>query len=319
LRVRRDAAGSPAGAELVAARPTDEIHLKARGAAGADTAAARIQLAADTVAARNAAGVDTVTVATANGDVTAEGTVTASRVVGRRSDGKETVVIDSQLGNVTAGTAGVEGDVLVKDAGNNLMIALDGRRADIIAGGEGNSGNLRLLNSGRVEQVNIDGSVGDVWYRSNLRDPAFPAHPGITHTQLRALIGGGYTPLHRHLNAGNASFAQGVWMFANNTTDIQTISFGSSRRMVATIFMNAIDPQNGFDRGDGLFAEIYRVDGNDFRSQWFFNGDHFGPDGADENMRRPFFSGFASSVTFRLRSIGDAIVWALALVFPEDG
>jgi hypothetical protein len=319
LRVRRDATGTPAGAELVTARPTDEIHLKARGPAGADTAAAKIQLSAGTVTARNAAGTDTVTVATTTGDVTAGGTVTAGRVVARRSDGKESVVIDSQLGNVTAGTAGVEGDVLVKDAGGNLVITLDGQRADVVVGGQGNSGNLRLWDSQRVEQVNIDGAVGDVWYRNNLRDPALPAHPGITHTQLRTLVGGFYTGLHRHLNTGNAAFARGVWMFANNSTAIQTISFGSSRRMVATIYLTAMDPEAGFDRGDGFFAEIYRVNGNDFRQQWFFDGDHLGTDGADANMRRPFFSGFASSITFRLRSVQDANVWALALVFPEDG
>jgi hypothetical protein len=229
---------------------------------------------------------------TAGGNVTAGGTVSAARVVaprlvGRRADGKETVVVDAQPGDITAGTVGVDG-------------------------------NVRVVGAAGVEQVNIDGAGGHLWYRGNLRDPAAPGHPGVTHPQLRELVSGSLTGLHRHRATGDTTFARGVWMFADNSTDIQRVSFASRRRMLATIAITSVNPRAGFDRADGLFAEVYRVDGSDFRSTWFFGGDHLGVDGADANLRQAFFLGSATSVTFRLRSFQDAGVWALAMVFPED-
>jgi hypothetical protein len=292
LRVRRDSTGTPAGMELVAAKPTDEIHLKGRSVDRVSTVA-KIELSATTVTARNAAGVDTVTVSSPSGDVAAGGTVSAAArvvapsLVARRADGRETVVVDAQPGDITAGTVGVDG-------------------------------NLRVSNAQGVEQVNIDGAGGHLWYRGNLRDPAASWHPGITHPQLRELVGGVYTNLHRHRNSGNTTSATAFWMFAANSTDIRTLTVPTRTRVLATICLTAVNPRAAFDQPDGLFAEIYRVDGNDFRQRWYSGGDHLGPDGADENMRQAFFLGTASSITFRLRSMQpDTSVWALALVFPE--
>ncbi|HET7187589.1 MAG TPA: hypothetical protein VFI52_05515 [Gemmatimonadaceae bacterium] len=319
LRVRRDAGGVPAGAELVTSKTTDEVHVKAKGVgAGTFAPVAKVQLSATTITARNAAGVDTVTVESQLGNVIAANRVVAPTLVGRRADGRETVIVDAQLGNVVAGTEGVEGDVLVKDTAGTLVITLDGAKADVVVGGTNNSGNVRVWNAQRAERINLDGSVGDMFFAGALRDTAWPAHAGVNNAKLRELTGAGYTSLHRHFNSGNAAWARGTWLFADNSTDVQTISFGSPRRMMASICINAMDPRAGFDRGDGFFAEIYRVDGNDYHGWYYWGGDHLGSDGADANTRFPFFQGTASSITFRLRSTQDAAVWALAMVIPED-
>jgi hypothetical protein len=319
LRVRRDAGGTPAGAELVTAKTTDEVHVKAKGGApGTFAPLAKVQLSATTITARNAAGVDTVTVESQLGNVIAANRVIAPTLVGRRTDGKESVIVDAQLANVTVGTAGVEGDVLVKDNAGTLVITLDGATADVIVGGTGNNGNVRVWNTQKTERINLDAAGGDVFFNGALRDIAWPAHIGVNNVKLRELTGTGYTSLHRHFNSGNAAWARGTWLFADNSTDVQTIAFGSPRRMMASICLAGMDPRAGFDRGDGFFAEIYRVDGNDYHGWYFFGGDHLGGDGADANTRFPFFQGTATSITFRLRSVQDASVWALAMVIPED-
>lgn len=317
LRVRRGAGGAPAGVEIVSANAADEIHLKAKGASP-DAPVAKIQLSATTVAARSSAGVDTVVIASASGDLSAHGVVRAPQFIARRADGKESVLVDAQLGNVVAGTTGIEGDVLVKNAANALTITLDGAAGDVVVGGTATSGNVRVWNSERTERINLDGATGDLNYFGRLRDISQPLKPGTTHSQLRELTEGGYSGLHKHKNSGNASMARGVWMSVDNGTTVSTISFGSPRQMVATIAISAFDPRADFDSGDAMYAEIYRVDGADFRAGgWFHGGAHLGSDGDDANLRSCFFNGVASSITFRLRSMQDATVKAVGMVFPE--
>ena len=82
--------------------------------------------------------------------------------------------------------------------------------------------------------------------------------------------------------------------------------------------LSSIDPTNTFDRPDGLFPEIYRIDGNDYRNLWFFDSDHFGPNGDDANLRIPIFTGVAQTIDFRLRTTDNCFVWALAIVLPEE-
>jgi len=247
--------------------------------------------------------------------------VAAQQIVARRSDGKESVTIDTELGNITAGTNGVEGDVLVKDANNRLVITLDGNAAEVVVGAAGNEGDILVKDNAGQNSVRVDGNSGDVWFRGLLRDPN-GIHAGIGHDRLRhlpELTNQGFTLLHKHLNSGNAARPIVRWLKADDTTTIETVNLGTSRRVFAFISITSMDPRHDFDRGDAFLAEIYQVDGNDHRSgNWWFGGDHLGSSGSDPNLRNPSFVGLAQSITFRLRSTQDASVWALAVVFREQ-
>src|SRR5262249_38050680 len=98
-----------------------------------------------------------------------------------------------------------------------------------------------------------------------------------------------------------------------------TISLGSKTRVAALILVSSLDPTDSFDRDDGVFAEIYRVDGSDYRSgYWYYGGDHLGNNGDDANLRQPFYFGDAQTIDFRLRNTDNCVAWALAVVFPQS-
>jgi hypothetical protein len=218
----------------------------------------------------------------------AKATFAANQIVARRTDGRETVVLDTASGNITAGTSGVDGDVIVMNAA--------GQNA--------------------IEQR---GASGDIWFRGLLRDYA-GLHSGIGHSLLRhlpALTNGAFTTLHRHVT-GNATRPSVAWLFASNNTDTADLTFPTSRRVFAFIAITSMDPLHNFDRGDGFFADVRLVNGAVNPGGFFFNGDHLGPSGSSNNLRRPFFFGNASSIRFRLRSTQDADVWAIGVVFSED-
>jgi hypothetical protein len=140
----------------------------------------------------------------------------------------------------------------------------------------------------------------------------------LTQAQKNDLTDGGMTSLHHHPN-GMLNNVRTVWLAGLDgaRTDIQTINLGTPKRVVAFIALHAMDPLSDFDRGDGYFAEIYQIDGA-YSSLGWFGGDHLGPSGADANMRTPIYAGIATSVTFRLRTVQDATVWAFGIVFFED-
>ena len=78
-----------------------------------------------------------------------------------------------------------------------------------------------------------------------------------------------------------------------------------------------IDPRNDFDRGDGLFADIFQVNGSPLGGI-SSGGDHLGSPGDTSNLRPGVYTGLAQRITFRLRSTQNASVWAVGVVFFEN-
>ncbi len=107
------------------------------------------------------------------------------------------------------------------------------------------------------------------------------------------------------------------WIKADNGTTLETVFFGSPRKVVAFIAMSSSDPRHDHDRGDMFAADIFRIDGARTPGNWWFGGDHLGPTGSNSNLLRPFFIGTASSIQFRIRSFQDASVWAVCVVVSE--
>lgn len=246
----------------------------------------------------------------------------ADLVVGRTANGIETVVIDTVHGNITLGTQGVEGDVVVMDGHNRRVFVVDGSTASLTIGANGNEGDIRVMDAVGQPSMRVDGSAGDVIFRGLLRDPA-GSHAGIGHARLKflpELTNGGLTNLHRHFNPGDASRARVDWLFTNRNSPTATldISFPSARAMTAYVSLAFTDPLDGFDSADLIAPEIYRIDGQDFRSfGYVFGGSQTGADGDDANCRSPVFQGTASKVTFRLRSFVNVDCIAACVVFPE--
>ena len=138
----------------------------------------------------------------------------------------------------------------------------------------------------------------------------------LSVTQKNELTGGGLTTLHRHPN-GILNNVRTVQLSANNDTDSVTIDLGSPQRVVAFIHLSGLDPLADFDSGDGMFADIFRVDGARTPGIYWINGDHFGADMTDSNLLPALYTGAAQTITFRLRSTQDARVWADGIVFFE--
>jgi hypothetical protein len=249
-------------------------------------------------------------------------------IAAQTSGGVESVVIDTPNGTLKVGTQGLEGDVWVLDAQGNFAVTLDSGPAQVLVGGPGNAGKVRVKNAQRADLITLDGASGDMWFMGKLQDPNHQ-HNGIGHDLLKwlpELTGGGFTALHRHLNSGDATQAHVVWLYATggargSVSDQKSVFFPSGPRNVfACIAITSINPYGGLDDDDALLPEVYRVDGNDHRADGYrFGGNpnHLGSDGDDANLRAPFFSGFAQTIEFRLRSLNDQNVGAIGIVFPQ--
>jgi len=98
-----------------------------------------------------------------------------------------------------------------------------------------------------------------------------------------------------------------------------TISLPNQAFIFASIVITSVFPINGaVDSDDALIAEIYRVDGRDYRwGGYLFGNSKSGGDGDDRNVRSPVFEGVAQTITFRLRSTDDCEVGALAIVYMQ--
>jgi hypothetical protein len=88
--------------------------------------------------------------------------------------------------------------------------------------------------------------------------------------------------------------------------------------VLAYIAISWLDCVNGgYDSDDGSFAEIYAIDGVITPWQISDNGWKLGPPGADANGRSGLFIGTAQRIKFRLRSIDDAAVGAIAVIYAQ--
>jgi hypothetical protein len=233
-------------------------------------------------------------------------------ITAQTSGGIESVVIDTPSGTLKVGNQGIEGDIWVLDDKGNFAVTLDSGPAQVLVGGPGNAGKVRVKDANRTDLITLDGASGDMWFLGKLQDPNHQ-HNGIGHDILKWL-----PPMEVP--------AQILWLYASgpagggNEVDIQTVSFPSPRGVFAFIAMTSINSLGGFDSDDALLAEIYRVNGNDFRNDgWRFGGNpnHLGNDGDDANLRGPVFVGTAQTIDFRLRSLNDQEVGAVAVVLPQ--
>jgi hypothetical protein len=139
----------------------------------------------------------------------------------------------------------------------------------------------------------------------------------LTMTQKNDLTDGGMTTLHQHPN-GMLNDVRTVRLHADNSTDTVAVNLGSPKRVVAFIHLSAMDPLADFDSGDGFFADISSIDGARPPGTYWFGGDHLGSDGSSSNLMTAIYAGAAQTITFRLRSVQDAVVWADGVIFFED-
>jgi hypothetical protein len=146
-----------------------------------------------------------------------------------------------------------------------------------------------------------------------------PANDGriLTESQKDELTNGGQTTLHRHPN-GMLNNVRTEQLSAANSISTVTVNFSVTQRVVAFIHISAMDPLADFDADDGFFADILRVDGSRPSGQFWHGGPHLGAYGTDDNLLPALYTGLAKTITFRLRSVQNAQVWADAIVFFEE-
>lgn len=138
----------------------------------------------------------------------------------------------------------------------------------------------------------------------------------LTQSQKDELTDGGLTTLHRHPN-GILNNVRTVRLLADGNTVFDVVNLGSPKRVVAFIYLRAINPRADFDSSDALLADIYRIDGGIPTSEQWSGGD-LGSPGDDANLLTGVYTGNAQEITFRLRSREDASVWAVGIVFFES-
>jgi hypothetical protein len=276
-------------------------------------------------------GPDLVEIMRSDGGSFSKLAVNSDQITGRLPNGVETIGINMLPPLMDIGTSGHPGRLLVRDIQGTPVMTLDGGFAQASVGAALHPGKISVLGAEQNAPIVLEGEPGDIFFRGKLQDPNH-SHNGIGHDLLKflpELTGGGFTTLHRHLNSGDATQAIVAGTFPNlmfvdggslnDPVVIQTITLPARTRVFALIAITLLDEYGGFDSDDGVFAEIYQVDGQDHRGDGyrFGNRTHLGNDGDDANVRAPFFSGDAQTVTFRLRSLNDCRAWALAVVFPQ--
>ena len=244
--------------------------------------------------------------------------VSANSITARHPNGTPSVQFETGSATAQLGMQGQAGHLDVRGPNDQFSVFLNGDSGHIITGGPGLTGAVRVKNSNAADTVILEAGAGDVWFAGRLQDPT-GAHPGVGHDQLRELTDGALTWLHRHHTA-DASTPAVNWMYCTSfSSTIVSISVPTRMQVLASIVITSILPINGaVDYDDALLAEIYRVDGNDYRQGgWRYGSSQTGPDGDDANLRSPVYEGPARTITFRLRSRDDCEIGALAVVYSQ--
>jgi hypothetical protein len=185
------------------------------------------------------------------------------------------------------GIEGNEGDIEVQDAAGRRVMHFDGEYAVLYLGAAGNEGDIRIRNDAGGDSISMDGASGNIWC-NNWNIVGNPA---------------------RKVNF--------VWLSADDGTSYSEIDLGQSRQVFAHVVMVGTDPRHDFDRGDAFAFDIWQIDGVKNSSNWSYNGDHWGAEGADSNFKSPTFYGQAQTIKFRARSMQDATVYGLGIVYWE--
>jgi len=300
------------GVSLSVPNAGDEIHLEHSGGAPF----AKVVLGASSVVTRDAAGRETISLDTAGANLTVGASGAEGDILVKDAQNRLAVALDSATASVYVGTSGNAGRFLAKDGSGRNVVTVDGGLSRVTAGLAGaHAGGFVALDGQGGTSVNLDGAPGDVWFRGHLKD-INNSYGGIGHAELKALIGHGPIDLHRHVT-GSTTNAQFRWLFADNGTDFQEVDLGSKKQVHAFIVLAGMDPRSSFDRGDAFYAEIYQIDGS--VTNWFIQGgDDLGPPGDDRNVHALEYVGPAQKIRFRLRSMQDATVWAIGMVFVEE-
>jgi hypothetical protein len=243
--------------------------------------------------------------------------ISATEITAQPPGGAPSIVLDTGSATGLLGTRGVAGHVDVRGPNDQYSVFLNGDSGHIITGGPELTGMVRVKNANANDTIQLEGGAGDLWYNGSLQDPN-GAHPPVTHDDLRQLTTGVLTSLHQH-HAADASTPAATWMYCVSFRGV-VASLSMPRRMLvyASVVITSILPINGaVDYDDALLAEIYQVDGNDYRAGGYRYGNKLGPDGDDRNLRSPVFEGVAQTITFRLRSMDDCEIGALALAYGQ--
>jgi len=107
-----------------------------------------------------------------------------------------------------------------------------------------------------------------------------------------------------------------VWLFSYDNTDTSEVNLGSPKNFYAFVVMTGCDPNHNFDQGDAFALDIFKVDGNK-TSPWLSGGEHWGEYGSDNNVYAQSYSGFGQWILFRARSVQDAYLHGIGIVFYE--
>ena len=252
------------------------------------------------------------------------------------------------------GAVGNEGDLVILDQRGNEGLAFTSSTARLDIGTNQNAGHFNMRNASATITMSLDGATGAV--KTNSIVPFSGSQVTVTATQLHAHCND--LVLDGRSNAGNRalmdsnnllvinpanSYSQGVridgrllgsdfiplntsttrkvrmvnmFVPGGGTTSLD-VDLGTSKPFFAYVAVTMIDPLIDFDRDNCVGVDVHSVDGNNSFAT-VSGGDHWGPSGADSNLRTGARSGTGRVIRFRLRSFGsDCSVSAVGVVFHE--
>jgi len=248
----------------------------------------------------------------------------ANNFVCKDAGGHPVVQVTTSGATLDVGTSGAGGKIQVHHAGGPATVTLDGntgtiRASNLDAAAEGgiidvHAGQLRvhgsdLILDGRSRNTNralVDFNNRLIINFNNDYGQGVQVHGTLMDAGGRSLMG---NPVSKVWTS---------WLFcgANGVPTVQDIDLGSSRPFMAFVTCTMIDPLGPFDRDNAVAAEVYMVDGRPTGVS-VFNGDNWGPNGADSNIHAPATSGFGRVIRFRARCFADANMAAVGVVFYE--
>jgi hypothetical protein len=173
----------------------------------------------------------------------------------------------------------------------SLFVRGPGEVPRVLAWADGDAGVATIRRPDGQDSIFLEGRTGFVYSRS----------------------GGDW----RIVGGNPARSVHSVWLFAGSGgTDVAQVDLGSTRQVFACVAMTGSDPLDPVDRLDAFAVDVFLVDGNPTAS-FVHGGDHWGAQGAVENVRAQSWWGRARTIQFRARSRQNASVMGLGLVFFE--
>ncbi len=234
------------------------------------------------------------------------------------NNGRDVIKADGKYAYIRVGHEGNEGDLIVNDAEGRDVFYMNGHNALLKVGHSGNEGDIRVADNAGQFVFDFDGKYAVLRVGANGNEGDIIVRDAANAERIHLNGENGRITANGHRVDGNpARRVKARHLFNNGGTTSATVDLGSDRAFFAFVSIVMLDSLTDFDRDNGVAADIFRVDGV-IQPSWIWDGDHFGGEGANSNVKRQYLRGTGREIVFRLRNVHtDLSCAAIGVVFYE--